>query len=416
MEDCNQEKLHFLIHTKATGFVYGIIISQASTLLSNLKSFLLSEKVILECESYLLLIHDNHVDTLHFNSLHQHGPRHLKQIFQAVDGVQLERLRKIQMGCRCCKMIQSYIFDPEEVQSSGCIHEVNSYKHNEQGSNKSKFKENSENEEPKNELQEDEVNKTENKNLANSTKETLWNHRGNDSQEDGLVKCAAKLDVAVNGGNSCAQHSIPNPNTSPVKETSEKGTSSQSEASPASNRDFYTKSNRSGQELDLETGSQSKAASNVPNSIPDCQSAGDSIFLKGNSILETENNTIRLPDIDYPQKIVQTGNYVEKDSFSVNCTHSDQNTGASAIQDQDLHVIPPWSMKESSIEPFKTDSASLGESLTAGITSVAVTKVPQAPSHTNHNGGIEEEDAEVAAALAALEAATAGEDVEDDDE
>ncbi|XP_059701004.1 uncharacterized protein C4orf19 homolog [Haemorhous mexicanus] len=323
------------------------------------------------------------------------------------------------MGCRCCKMIQSYIFDPEEAQSSGCIHEVNSYKHNEQGSNKSKSKENSENEEPKNELQQDEVNRTENKNPVNSTTETLWNHRGNDSQEDGLVKCAVKLDVAVNGGNSCAQHSMLNPSTSPVKETSEKGTSSQSEASPASNRDFYAKSNRSGQELDPETGSQSKAASNVPNSIPDSQSAGDSIFLKGNSIVETENNTIRLPDIDYPQNGNQTGNYGEKDSFSVNCTHSDQNTGTSVIQDQDLHAIRPWPVKESSTEHFKTDSESLSESLTGGITAVAVTKVAQAPTHTNHkdvNGGIEEEDAEVAAALAALEAATAGEDVEDDDE
>uniref|UniRef100_A0A8C5IPA4 Chromosome 4 open reading frame 19 n=2 Tax=Junco hyemalis TaxID=40217 RepID=A0A8C5IPA4_JUNHY len=331
----------------------------------------------------------------------------------------LFRLRKIQMGCRCCKMIQSYIFDPEEVQSSGCIHEANSYKYNEQGSNKSKFQENSENEEPKNELQQDEINKTENKNPVNSTTETLGNHRGNDSQEDGLVKCAAKLDVAVNGGNSCAQHSMLNPNTSPVKESSEKGTTSQSEASLASNRDFHTESNRSGQELDVETGSQSKAASNVPNSIPDSQSAEDSIFLKGNLTLETENNTITLPDIDYPQNGNQTGNCVEQDSFSVNCTHSDQNTGTPAIRDQDLHAIPAWPVKESSIEPFRTDSASLSESLTGGITAVAVTKVPQAPTHTNHkdiNGGIEEEDAEVAAALAALEAATAGEDVEDDDE
>ncbi|RMC14191.1 hypothetical protein DUI87_09282 [Hirundo rustica rustica] len=316
-------------------------------------------------------------------------------------------------------MIQSYIFDPEEVQSSGCNHEVNSYKCNEQGSNKSKFKENSENEEPKNEFQKDEVNKTENKNPVNSTRETLWNHRGNDSQEHSLVGYAAKLDVAVNGGNSCAQHSMLIPNTSPVKETSEKGTSSQSEASSASNREFYTKSNRSGQELDLETGSQSKAISNVPNSIPDSQSAEDSIFLKGNSIPQTENSAIRLPNIDYPQNGNQTGNYVEKYSFSVNFAHSDQNTSASAIQERDFCVIPPSPAKESSIEPFKTDSASLTESLTGGITAVAVTKVTQVPTQTNHkdvNRGTEEEDAEVAAALAALEAATAGEDLEDDGE
>ncbi|XP_071412760.1 uncharacterized protein C4orf19 homolog [Pithys albifrons albifrons] len=323
------------------------------------------------------------------------------------------------MGCRCCKMIQSYIFDPEEVQPPGCIHEVHSYKHNEQGSNKFKFRENSENEEHKNELQKNELNRTENKILLNSTKETLCNHGHNDFQEDGLVKCAAKLHVAVNGGNSCAEgHSILNPNTNLVKEASEKGTCSQSEVSSASNRDFYTTSNRSGQEPDLETGGQRKAACNVPSSIPDSQSAEDSIFLKGNSTLETQNNAIRLPDTDYPRNGNQTGNCVEKDNFSVHCAHSDQNTGPSVIQDQDLCVTPPSPGKKSSTEPFETDSASLSEGITGGITAVAVTKVTQAltdPNHKDINGEIEEEDAEVAAALAALEAATAGEDLEDDE-
>uniref|UniRef100_A0A8C5T4D6 Chromosome 4 open reading frame 19 n=1 Tax=Malurus cyaneus samueli TaxID=2593467 RepID=A0A8C5T4D6_9PASS len=268
---------------------------------------------------------------------------------------------------RKIKKIESYIFEPEEAQSSGCIHEVSSYKRNEQGSNKSKFKENSENEEHKNELQNDEVNRTESKSPVNSTKEILWNHRSSASQEDGPVKCAAKFDVAVNGGNSCAEHSMLNPNTNPVKETGEKGTSSHSEASSAKHK----------------------------------------------------NNAIELPDIDYPQNGNQTENNVEKDSFSVNCAHSDQNTGSSAIQALDLCVTPPLTVKESSIEPFKTDSASWGESLTGGITTVAVAKIAQAPTHTNHkdvNGEMEEEDAEVAAALAALEAATAGEDLEDDDE
>ncbi|XP_029884382.1 uncharacterized protein C4orf19 homolog isoform X2 [Aquila chrysaetos chrysaetos] len=326
------------------------------------------------------------------------------------------------MGCRCCKMIQSYIFDPEEVQSPGCIHDVNSYEHNEQDSNKSKFKENSEIQEHKNELQKDELNRTENKNQVNSAKETLWNHGGSDFQEDGLVKHVAKLDVAANGGNSCAGvHSALNPNTNPVKEDNEQGTSSQSDASSASNRDFHTNSNRSGQELDLETGSQRKAACNEPYSIQDenSQSAEDSIFLKESAILEKQNNAIQLPDTDYPQNGNQTRNYVEKDSFSVNCAHSDQNTGPLAIQDQDPCVTPPSPTRESSIEPFKTDSACLSEDITGCITAVAVTKVAQAPPHPNHkdiNGETEEEDAEVAAALAALEAATAGEDLEDDDE
>ncbi|KAM9579041.1 PDCD10 and GCKIII kinases-associated protein 1 isoform 1-T1 [Guaruba guarouba] len=330
------------------------------------------------------------------------------------------RLKKIQMGCRCCKMIQSYIFDPEEVQSPGCIHEVSSYKHNKQGNNK--FKESSEIQEHKNELQKDELNRTENKSEINSRKETLWNHGDNDFQEDGLLKRVAKLDVAVNGGSSCAGvHSVLNPNTNPVKEASEQGTSSQSEASSASNRDFYTKSNRSGQELDLEAGRQRKATCNEPNSIQDenSQSAEDIIFLKGSAILETQNNAIQLPDINYPQNHNQTRNYVEKDSFLVNYAHSDQNTGPSAMQDQDLCATPPPPMKESSIGPFKTDSTGLSAGTMGSITTMAVTKVAQAPAHPNHkdiNGEMEEEDAEVAAALAALDAATAGEDLDDDDE
>ncbi|XP_054681451.1 uncharacterized protein C4orf19 homolog [Grus americana] len=322
------------------------------------------------------------------------------------------------MGCRCCKMIQSYIFDPEEVQSPGCIHEVNSYKRNEQGSNKAKFKENSEIQEHKNEFQKDELNRTENKTQVNSTKKPLCNHEGNDFQEDGLVKCVAKLDVAVNGGNSCTgAHAMPNPNTNPVKEASEQGPSSQSAESPsASNRDLHTKLNRSGQELDLEAGSQRKAACNEPNSIQDgnSRSADDSIFLKGSAILETQNNAIQLPDGDYPQNGNQTRNYVEKDSFSVNCAHSDQNTVPSAVQDQDPCVTPSLPMQESSIEPFKTDSANLSDGIPGGITTMAVAEAPTHPNHKDINGEIEDEDAEVAAALAALEAATAGEDLEDD--
>lgn len=317
----------------------------------------------------------------------------------------------------------SYIFDPEEVQSPGHVHEVNSYKHNEQGSNKSKFKENSEIQEHKNELQKDELNRTENKPQVRSTKAILWNHRGNDFQEDGLVKCVAKPDVTVNGGNSCTGvHPMHNPDTNPAKGANEQGHSSQPAESPsASNTDFYIQLNRSGQELDLETGSQRKAACNEPNSIKDgnLQSADNRIFLKGSAILETQNNAIQLPAIDYPQNGNQTRNFVEKDSFSVNCVQSDQNTGPSEMQDQDLCVTPPLPMKKNSIEPSKTDSASLSEGIPAGIPAMTITKAAEAPTHPNHkdiNGEIEEEDVEVAAALAALEAATAGENMEDDDE
>ncbi|XP_031444602.1 uncharacterized protein C4orf19 homolog [Phasianus colchicus] len=328
------------------------------------------------------------------------------------------------MGCRCCKMIQSYIFDPEELQSPGCTHEGNSYKQDEQRSNKFKFKQNREIKEQKKELQKDELNRTGIKNEVNSTGETLWNHRGDAFQDDSLVKCVAKLDVTVNGSNSHAGvHPILSPSTNSVKEASEQGTSSQpAEPSSVNTGDFHSKLNECGQELDLGAGRHRKADCSQTNSIQGVmpRSIEDNNFLKGSAVLEIQNNdAIRLPDIDYCQNGNQIRNYVEKDSISVNYAHPDQMSKHSAMQGQDLHVTSPLHVKKSSIEPFNSDSAGLSEDIPKGIAAAAVPTAAQAPTHHSHkdiNGQTEEEDAEIAAALAALEAATAGEDLEEDDE
>uniref|UniRef100_A0A8C9EJG4 Chromosome 4 open reading frame 19 n=1 Tax=Pavo cristatus TaxID=9049 RepID=A0A8C9EJG4_PAVCR len=302
--------------------------------------------------------------------------------------------------------------------------EGNSYKQDEQRSNKFKFKQNCEIKEQKKELQKDELNRTGIKNRVNSTGETLWNHRGNAFQDDSLVKCVAKLDIAVNGSNSHAgMHPILSPSTNSVKEASEQSTSSQpAEPSSVNTGDLHSKPNECGQELDLGAGNHRKAGCSQTNSIRGVKpwSIEDSNFLKGSAVLETQNNdAIKLPDIDYCQNGNQIRNYVEKDSISVNYAHSDQMTKHSAMQGQGLHVTPPSHMKESSIEPFNTDSAGLSEDIPNGIAATAVPTEAQPPTHHSHkdlNGQIEEEDAEVAAALAALEAATAGEDLEEDDE
>ncbi|XP_065591756.1 uncharacterized protein C4orf19 homolog [Cyrtonyx montezumae] len=359
----------------------------------------------------------------YLNNLHQYGSGHLNQTFQAVNGVQSERLKKIQMGCRCCKMIQSYIFDPEELQPPGCTHEGNSYKQDEQRSHKSKPKQNCEIKEQKKELPKDELNRTGIKNRVNSTGETLWNHRGNAFPDDSLVKCVAKLDVAVNGSNSHAGvHPTLSPSTNSVKEASEQGTSSQpAEPSSVDNGDFNSNPNECGQELDLGASKHRKADCSQTNSIPGGKPwpKEDSNLLKGNAILETQtNDTIKLPDIDYCKNSNQIRNYVEKDSSSVNYAHSDQMTKHSAVQDQELCVTSPSHVKESIIKPFHTDSAGLSEDIPSGIAATAEPTAAQVPTNHSHkdiNGQIEEEDAEVAAALAALEAATAGEDLEEDE-
>lgn len=238
------------------------------------------------------------------------------------------------------------------------------------------------------------------------------------------MNCVAKLDVAVNGSNSHAGvHPTLSPSTNSVKEASEQGTSSQpAKPSSVNTGDFHSKLNECGQELDLGAGRHRKADCNQTNSILGVkpQSVEDSNFPQGSAVLEIQNNdAIRLPDIDYCQNGNQIRNYVEKDSISVNCAHPDQMSKHSVLQGQDLHVTSPLHMKKSSIEPFNSDSAGLSEDIPNSIAATAVPTIAQAPTHNSHkdiNGQIEEEDAEVAAALAALEAATAGEDLEEDDE
>ncbi|KAM8808758.1 PDCD10 and GCKIII kinases-associated protein 1 isoform 1-T1 [Eudromia elegans] len=331
----------------------------------------------------------------------------------------LFRLKKIQMGCRCCKMIQSYIFDPEAAQSPGYVHEVNSYKQHGQDSNKPKCIQSSEIQEHKNELQKDELRSTENKSQVNSTKEALWTQRGNAFQEDGPEKCVAKLNIAVNGRSSCTgAHVGPNPN--PTKEASKQGASSfTAESSSASARDFYTKPHESAQNCDLEAGNHTKSACEEPDSIQDGNShtTRKNTSLLGSAILETQNNAVQLPDVDYLQNGSQTRNCVEKDTLSVNYAEPDQNRRPSAQPDQDPYLTLPLHMKENSAAPLETYS--VGEDIPDSITAKALPKPAQAPTHPDHkdtNEETEEEDAEVAAALAALEAATAGEDLEDDDE
>ncbi|XP_067407677.1 uncharacterized protein C4orf19 homolog [Emydura macquarii macquarii] len=341
------------------------------------------------------------------------------------------------MGCRCCKMIQSYIFDPEEVQSPRHINEVNNYKPDKQDSNKFKGHQNSETLVHKNERQNDELKRTENKNRLNSTTEAFWNHRRTALHEEGLGNCVEKSDNAINGVNShSGTQPIPNPSANRIKETTTHGNSSQSASSSLANstRDLYTNGlsqpNESGKESDPEEGDHKKPASEEPESSLDenSQSAEENLSLTESAILETQNDAIQLPDMNYPQHGSQTRNYntFEKDTFSDNYTHSDQNAESIGInKDPDLSL--PLHMKEnydSLDKALKIESVNVcvKEDMPDGTASEGLITEAQEAKHINHkeiNGKIEEEeeeDAEVAEALAALEAATAGEDYEEDNE
>ncbi|XP_039397339.1 uncharacterized protein C4orf19 homolog [Mauremys reevesii] len=343
------------------------------------------------------------------------------------------------MGCRCCKMIQSYIFDPEDVQSSRYPNEVNSYKPDKQDSNKFKGDQNSETPVHRNELQNDELKRTENKNKFNSTKEAFSNHRGTALDEEGLGNCVEKFDNAHSGANSCrGMNPLPNHNTNRTKETITHGNSSQSARSPLANRtrnpctNGLSLPNESGKECHPETGDHKKPESEEPECSLDenSPSAGENSSLTESAILETQNDATQLPDLDYLPHGSQTRNYhaPEKDSFSDNYTHSDQNAECIVInKGEGPGLSLPLHMKEnydSVEEALKTESVNVcvKEDMPDGIASEGLITEAQEEKHINHkeiNGKIEEEeeeDAEVAEALAALEAATAGEDYEEDEE
>ncbi|XP_019382138.1 PREDICTED: uncharacterized protein C4orf19 homolog [Gavialis gangeticus] len=339
------------------------------------------------------------------------------------------------MGCRCCKMIKSYIFDPEEAQSSGYINEINRYKQDEQNSNKFICKQNSEIQVSKTKLQNYDIKRIENKNRLNSTKDALWNPGGPALQEDGLGNYVANSGVAVNGVSSCTGgvHSIPNPSTNQMKETSTHGNSTQQEESSSANttRDFYTKGlsqpNKPGKERNLETGHHGKPACVKPDSIQDknSQSTVENIFLTESAILETQNDAIQLADLDYAQNNSQTSHYydVKNDIFLDKCTHSDEKADSVGInKEKDLSLSALVKDSSASLDKaMKTESVNVyfPEDMPDGIISVSFMRATREAKNINCeevNGEIEEEDAEVAEALAALAAATAGEDFEDDDE
>ncbi|EMP35879.1 Putative protein C4orf19 [Chelonia mydas] len=333
----------------------------------------------------------------------------------------------------------SYIFDPEDVQSSRYPNEVNSYKPDKQDGNKFKGDQNNETPVHKNELQNDELKRTENKNRFNNTKEAFWNHKGTALHEEGLGNCIEKSDNAHSGVNSCSgTHPFPNHNTNRIKETIRHGNSSQSASSSLANRtrDLCTNGlslpNESGKDCDPETGNHKKPDSEEPERSRDenSQSAGENSSLTESAILETQNDAIQLPDLDYLPRDSQTRNYnaPEKDSFSDNYTHSDQNAASIVInKGEDPGLSLPLHMKENydSVEKgLKTEfvNVCVKEDMPDGLASEGLITEAQEEKHINHkeiNGKIEEEeeeDAEVAEALAALEAATAGEDYEEDEE
>ncbi|XP_010364129.2 uncharacterized protein C4orf19 homolog [Rhinopithecus roxellana] len=315
------------------------------------------------------------------------------------------------MGCRCCKIIQSYLFDPVQVSSPGYVNEVNSCKLDEDDTDKLKGKWNSEVLVQKNDSQRQGSKKTESSSRTANPREPCWPHQGPLPQGDAGGEHHA---CGINGlGPAAAPQPTGNP--SPSQDDRGSWTSTENTGVPPT-QPF------------LEGGGTRKQ---------DCvllASEGTQVMRNGDSrapseaegfALEVQDHVFQIPAPDYLQHWGPAGDNIdhnEKDCVFKNHT-----------EDESLEGIQPTVGERGLNTPFSGRRSwdSLNEDVETEVLSICFNE--KGPAHAmpvvdsgnrqedahgssgDGGGEIVDEDAAVAEALAALEAATAGEDLDEAD-
>ncbi|XP_006876278.1 PREDICTED: uncharacterized protein C4orf19 homolog [Chrysochloris asiatica] len=299
------------------------------------------------------------------------------------------------MGCRCCKMVQSYLFDPVQVPSPGYVNEVNSCKLDEEDTAKLKDKQSSEGLVHKNYLLNEGLKRTESRSRT-----------ANPQGDPGGNLCAEKTDGAVNGVGPAATLQPPgNPRPQHGSRGSLAGTSN----------DVHPPL------LLLEGGDARKqdcvlAASEKTQVIQNGDSGAPS---KTDSLnVDVQDSISQIPAPDYPQlwdSAVDNGDHEEKDYLFRTLTEGEHQE---RIFPQVLNTPYKKRSWDSLNEGVATDVLSVyfDEKDAAHSVPVVDTRNGQEDVHgssADWNREMGDEDAAVAEALAALEAATAGEDIDE---
>ncbi|XP_072476547.1 uncharacterized protein C4orf19 homolog [Notamacropus eugenii] len=306
------------------------------------------------------------------------------------------------MGCRCCKMIQSYFFDPVHAPPTGYVNEVNIDKSEEEDGMKINGKENSETLVHKNDLQNEELQRTETKNRLNSAQEPFWHHRGPPIHEDHAGNSVTETDPTLNGiGSNTAVSPDVNPSLSQEKEITPHESGSGSLARAASDGDpaehFVKESDPGGKDPMHQATEETQVILNG-----DSQASGESASSSGsNHMLEVQNHILPLPVPDYPQVEVQVINQIADENYSFLSNH---------IQAEPMDGVDYANGDHISDLSFSKRRS--WNSLNEAIKTEALT-INFNEDVSEHDWSPEQEDAAVAEALAALEAATAGEDGEE---
>ncbi|KAL2780109.1 uncharacterized protein WCI35_008563 [Daubentonia madagascariensis] len=315
------------------------------------------------------------------------------------------------MGCRCCKMIQSYLFDPVQVPSPGYVNEVNSCKLDEDNTVKLKGKQSSELLVQKNDPPREGVKRTESRGRGTGPQEPSRPHQGWLPQGDtGGGHCA---DGAVNGIGPAA---APQPSRNPRPPQGDRGSWASTANSVHPTQPFVEGGSIRKQDCVLPASEETQVTHNGDSRAPS----------KAQSLaLEAQDHVLQIPAPDYPQlwgPAVDNVDREEKDYLFKN--HA---------EDEPLEGTPPGVGERGLNMPFSVKRSwdSLNEAMATEALNVYFKE--EGPAHAmpvgnsgnrwedahgsnrDRDGEIVDEDAAVAEALAALEAATAGEDVDEAD-
>ncbi|XP_051823344.1 uncharacterized protein C4orf19 homolog [Antechinus flavipes] len=297
------------------------------------------------------------------------------------------------MGCRCCKMIQSYLFEPVHAPPAGYVNEVNSYKLEEEDDGvKSQSKESQEI-----------LARTEAKNRLNSAQEPFWHHRGAPSPGD--PPAITKTDPAPNGvGSGPAPPPGVRPSPSQGRPAPPREGGGGSLAGAAGDGDSEGRFAREG---DPDKGDHRPGAADEPRVIlnGDSLASGEGACSpESPHTLEAPDHILQLPVPDYPQVEVRvTGHNADESGGHFLGNHIQPEPADRAdfangghLSERSFSKRRSW---DSLHEAIKT------EALTVDLEEDGAKREPE--------WSCDQEDAAVAEALAALEAATAGEEGEE---
>ncbi|XP_054854133.1 uncharacterized protein C4orf19 homolog [Eublepharis macularius] len=322
------------------------------------------------------------------------------------------------MGCRCCKMIQSYIFDPQEVQASGCINEINNYRYDTQDGGKFKCKYNVEIQVHKNELQKAELQPTVNRNKLNNTKDAVRNHRNTAVHEEGLSNCLEKSNININGVHSYSNLKS-NHSANQNKEVSIHVCSAQR---PSCSARELSQPQEFGDKILEADHSQLPLEAIESNQYRQLPTTGEKGSLAQSATLEAQNNGICSPAPDFSKNATQQ-TMVGSESLSNSYTHPTQSTECTVLNKHEDPALCKAKRCNSGDQTCKTGTVNgRAQDKTASDSPSSPRSKAGALLEAGEvccgdfNGEFEDEDADIAEALAALEAATAGEDLEEEGE